>query len=86
MLLPVVSTLSDADLARLDAELAAAVPDLLPGVLDLVPGEWLTGMNAAIGDPRDADAWRARYVDMLTVRAAGERPWFTARADRTVGR
>jgi hypothetical protein len=86
VLLPVVSTLADADLARLDAELAAVVPDLLPEVLDLVPGAWLTGMNAAVGDPRDADGWRARYVDMLTLRAGGNRPWFTVRADRMVGR
>jgi hypothetical protein len=80
VLLPVVSTLPGADLARLDAESAAAVPDLLPEVLSLVPGEWLTGMNAAVGDSRDADAWRARYVDMLIARAAGDRPWFTVRA------
>ena len=86
VLLPVVSALSRADLAGLDAELAAAVPDLLPEVLALVPGEWLTGMNAALGDPRDADAWRARYVEMLTARADGERPWFTVRSARMVGR
>jgi hypothetical protein len=86
VLLPVVSTLADADLARLDAELAAVVPDLLPQVLDLVPGAWLTGMNAAVGDRRDADAWRARYVDMLTLRAGGNRPWFAVGADRLVGR
>jgi hypothetical protein len=86
VLLPVVSTLADADLARIDAELAAAVPDLLPGVLDLVPGAWLTGMNAALGDPRDAAAWRARYVQTLAARAAGDRPWFTVGAAPLAGR
>ena len=47
---------------RLDAELSAAVPGLLPEVLALVPDAWFTGMNAALGDPRGADAWRERYV------------------------
>ncbi|MGZ4604082.1 MAG: HipA family kinase [Kineosporiaceae bacterium] len=80
VLLPVVRTLGTADLARLDAELAAAVPDLLPEVLDVVPGEWLTGMNAAQGDPRDGAAWRGRYVRQLRAGASGERPWFAAEA------
>jgi hypothetical protein len=80
VLLPVVRTLRLADLARLDAEHAAAVPDLLADVLELVPGEWLTGMNAAQGDPRDASAWRERYIAHLEARAAGERPWFDLEA------
>ncbi|HVN11372.1 MAG TPA: HipA family kinase [Kineosporiaceae bacterium] len=80
VLLPVVRTLAVADLSRVDAELAAAVPDLLPEVLDLVPGEWLTGMNAAQGDPRADAAWRERYVRQLSARAAGDRPWFGVEA------
>jgi hypothetical protein len=80
VLLPVVSRLSPADLARLDAELSAAVPGLLPEVLALVPDEWFTGMNAALGDLRGADAWRERYVEMLTARVDGERPWFSVGA------
>ena len=86
VLLPVVSELPPADLARLDTELAARVPELLPEVLSLVPSAWLTGMNAALGDPRDAASWRARYVEMLTARVGGERLWFPERAARTVGR
>ena len=77
VLLPVVRELAAAELAALDAELAAAVPALLPEVLDLVPAQWLTRMNAAQGDPRDADAWRDRYVEQLRARAAGDRPWLT---------
>ena len=80
VLLPVVRTLAFDELARMDAELAAAVPDLLEGVLDLVPGEWLTGMNAAQGDPRGVEAWRSRYVRQLEARAGGERPWFRVEA------
>jgi hypothetical protein len=76
VLLPVVRALGVADLARLDAELSAAAPDLLGEVVALVPGEWLTGMNAAQGDPRNAEAWRGRYLRQLAVRAGGERPWF----------
>jgi hypothetical protein len=84
VLLPVVRRLGPAGLARLDAELAATVPDLLAEVLDLVPGNWLTGMNAAQGDPRDAAAWRRRYVEMLTARAGGERAWFAVEGARMV--
>jgi hypothetical protein len=76
VLLPVLRTLAIGELARLDAELAAEAPGLLAEVLELVPGEWLTGMNAAQGDPRDAEAWRMRYLRQLEARAGGERPWF----------
>ncbi len=76
VLLPVVRRLGAPALAALDAELAAAVPPMLARVLELVPGEWLTGMNAARGDPRSAADWRGRYVEQLTARAAGDRPWF----------
>jgi hypothetical protein len=78
VLLPVVRSLDAAALAALDAELAAAAVPLLPEVLELVPGEWLTGMNAAQGDARTPSQWRERYVEQLTARAGGDRPWFAA--------
>ncbi len=78
VLLPVVRELGARALADLDAELAAAAVPLLPEVLELVPGAWLTGMNAAQGDPRPPEQWRSRYVEQLTARAGGERPWFDA--------
>jgi hypothetical protein len=80
VLLPVVRTLDGGTLARLDDRLAAEVVPLLPEVLELVPGEWLTSMNAASGDPRTPSQWRERYVEQLTARAAGERPWFSLEA------
>lgn len=40
-----------------------------------VPDDWLLSMNAAQGDPRPAQAWRDRYVEHLTARLAGDRPW-----------
>jgi hypothetical protein len=59
--------------------------DLLAEVLALVPDEWLLAMNAAVGDrelrvaagqqPRDAAAWRERYVVQLLARLGGDRPW-----------
>jgi hypothetical protein len=80
VLLPVVRSLDAGTLAQLDAELSAAVVPLLAEVLELVPGEWLTGMNAAQGDPRPPAQWRSRYVEQLTARAGGERGWFTVEA------
>jgi hypothetical protein len=76
VLLPVVRGLDGAALADLDAELAGDVVPLLEEVLGLVPAEWLTAMNAAQGDPRTPAQWRARYVEQLAARAAGERAWF----------
>lgn len=75
---PVVAGLDDVTLKRIDADLAAALTrDRLTQVLSLVPDAWLLGMNAAIGDDRDADAWRARYVEYLLARLDGDRPWAT---------
>jgi hypothetical protein len=63
--------------AKLDAELAAALtPDVITDVLTLVPDGWLLGMNAALEDGRDADAWRARYVEYLVTRLAADRSWW----------
>jgi hypothetical protein len=76
VLLPVVRALGAAGLADLDARLAAEVVPLLEEVLQLVPGEWLTTMNAAHGDPRTPVQWRSRYVEQLSARAGGRRPWF----------
>jgi hypothetical protein len=74
---PVVARLSAPERAALDAELAAAVtPTVLRDVLALVPDVWLLGMNAAHGDGRDADAWRTRYVEYLTLRLASGRSWW----------
>jgi hypothetical protein len=71
---PVAARLDAAARARLDAELAALVTeDVLAEVLALVPDGWLLGMNAAIGDDRDAASWRARYVDYLLARSAADR-------------
>jgi len=73
--------------ARTDAESRAAVDDAASGaltaevlaeVLDLVPDGWLLGMNAAIGDDRDAADWRARYAEYLGVRLSSGRSWWTA--------
>ena len=64
---PSSASCADAELSALDAELAAAVPELLPEVLDLVPAAWLTGMNAAQGDPRGA----RRVAGALRRAAAG---------------
>jgi len=67
-----------------DVERALA-GDVLAEVLALVPEAWLLGMNAARGDDRDADAWRARYVEYLTARLAHRDDWWPAgpRAGRT---
>ena len=80
VLLPVVRSLDAGTLADLDAALAADVVPVLGEVLELVPGEWLKGMNAAQGDPRTPAQWRERYVEQLTVRAGGERGWFSVEA------
>lgn len=73
---PAVAGLPAARLDELDAELAAVAAAELPAVLDLVPDEWLLGMNAARDRPEtDAAGWRARYVEYLTARLAGDRPW-----------
>jgi hypothetical protein len=75
----VARSLGRAALVDLDAELAALLtPDLISGVLDLVPADWLLGMNAALGDDRGADDWRVRYLEYLSARLAGDRPWWTA--------
>jgi hypothetical protein len=65
-------------LVELDAALAGLLtPAVLAGVLELVPSGWLLGMNAAIGDGRDAAGWRSRYVEYLAARLGGDRPWWT---------
>ena len=76
VLLPVVRALDAAVLADARRRLATEVAPLLEEVLELVPGDWLTSMNAALGDPRTPAQWRSRYVEQLTARAGGERPWF----------
>jgi hypothetical protein len=58
-------------LADADAALAPQVTeDLLREVADLVPDEWLEPVPGA-----DATALRAAYVDFLTARVSGDRPW-----------
>lgn len=76
VLAPVSAPLDGAALAALDERLAAALTDeVLAGLLDLVPDAWLLGMNAAAGDPRDAAAWRTRYLEYLAARITGPRAW-----------
>ncbi|GAB3265662.1 aminotransferase class I and II [Kineosporia babensis] len=76
ILAPVADQLSREELDALDAELAARVtPELLGEVLGLVPGDWLLSMNSAIGDDRDADAWRARYQEYLLARLGERTNW-----------
>jgi len=73
---PVVGELDAATLDKIDAELASRLtPDLLTEVLDLVPDGWLIGMNAAAGDARDAQAWRARYHGYLSARLEDRQSW-----------
>ena len=50
-------------------------PALLDAVVRLLPDEWLLGMNAAHGDPRTADDWRARYIDYLRARLDQQSAW-----------
>ncbi len=60
----------------IDAALAAQLtPELLTEVLALVPDGWLIGMNAAQGDPRDAQAWRERYREYLLARLENRSTW-----------
>ncbi|MBT0767426.1 aminotransferase class I and II [Kineosporia sp. J2-2] len=76
ILAPVADTLPAAELDALDASLAARItPDLLTEVTGLVPDDWLLSMNAAIGDDRDADAWRARYQEYLLARLRERTGW-----------
>ena len=86
VLAPVVARLDAASWAELDARLAAVVtPAVLAEVLALVPDQWLLEMNAAVSDrearaaaglePRDAAAWRERYVVQLAARLDGQRAW-----------
>jgi hypothetical protein len=74
---PVVASATAAQVAATDAGLAAGVTPLrLSQVLGLVPDAWLLGMNAAAGDPRTADDWRARYVGYLQARLADRTAWW----------
>jgi hypothetical protein len=76
VLAPVADRLDAAGLDAVDADLAARVTvEVLEPVLALVPDAWLTGMNAAKGDPRDAAAWRERYVEYLLARLEDRRAW-----------
>ena len=78
VLRPVVQSLDPADRTRIEAGLAARITaPLLTEVLGLVPDGWLTGMNAAAGDPRPAAAWRERYLEYLLARLA-EPAWLEA--------
>ena len=77
---PVVAEASAAQVADADARLAGAVTaEVLAEVLALVPDAWLLGMNAAVGDDRGADDWRARYVEYLLARLGGDRVWWAPR-------
>ncbi len=76
VLAPVVTGLDAAAWRALDERLAGLLgPRALEEVLALVPDGWLLGMNSAVGDSRDAAAWRATYLEYLTARLDGERPW-----------
>ena len=77
VLAPVAARMARADRLELDAELAATVtPDVVAAVLDLVPDGWLSGMNSAVGDDRDAASWRSRYAEYLIRRLAADRSWW----------
>jgi hypothetical protein len=72
----VANSLEPAALAALDSELTAAVTaPALTEIMALVPDEFLLGMNAALGDPRDATAWRERYLEYLLARADPSATW-----------
>jgi hypothetical protein len=72
----VVAELDAATLDKIDAELAGQLTnDLLTEVLSLVPDSWLVGMNAAIGDARDAQDWRLRYCEYLLARLEDRQSW-----------
>ena len=73
----VVAGLDDAAWAGLDEQARKVLDgDALADVLALVPDAWLLGMNAAHGDDRGADAWRARYVEYLTARLEHRAQWW----------
>jgi hypothetical protein len=73
---PLVAELGTTELDEIDASLAGQLtPDLLSDVLSLVPDGWLIGMNAAVGDPRDAPAWRERYCQYLLARLENRKAW-----------
>ena len=75
-LAPLIVELDRPALDKIDADLAGQVtPELLTEVLNLVPDGWLIGMNAAIGDSRDADGWRARYLEYLLARLGDRAAW-----------
>jgi hypothetical protein len=76
VLAPAADALSRTELDDVDAALAARLtPALLTEVLELIPDAWLLGMNAAVGDGRDAKAWRERYQEYLLARLDDRRPW-----------
>jgi hypothetical protein len=78
VLAPVVARMAPGDLAGRAEKLAATVTaQMLGEVLALVPDGWLLGMNAAFGDPRSADDWRARYLEYLLARVARRQAWWT---------
>ena len=62
---------------RVDDDLADRVtPELVREVVELVPDEWLRSAPDA-GSPEDL---RSAYVDFLTARVAGPRPWLPRQA------
>jgi hypothetical protein len=77
VLLPVVANLAAGELDSLGEKLASIVTGgLVAEILALVPDEWLLGMNAAYGDPRTADDWRARYQEYLLARLGARAAWW----------
>jgi hypothetical protein len=73
---PVAETLDRPRFDAIDRELAGRLtPEALTDILGLVPDDWLLGMNAAFGDSRGADDWRARYLEYLLVRLEQREPW-----------
>jgi hypothetical protein len=76
VLLPAVKKLPAAEFASLAEKLGATVtPALLAEVLALLPDQWLLDMNAAHGDPRTAEDWRARYLEYLRARLDQQAAW-----------
>ncbi|MCL2541271.1 MAG: hypothetical protein FWE71_02290 [Nocardioidaceae bacterium] len=63
-----------------DSDLAARLtPQALAAVVADVPDEWLEPVPGA----DDAAAVRRRYVDFLTARVSGDRPWLPAAVEET---